>query len=203
VRETLRTARRELVVGLGLVAAISCVVTFFFVFLPTHLARTGATSASWALALGVLGLLVVVVVSPVAGLLADRRGRRPVVLSGLGVLVLAVVPACAVLQQGGTTGPVVTYVAIGTGLGLAAPSTFLAELFPTRLRVSGLSLTYGIGSALVGGFTPLAATAVLGSQGGLLRASVGVVVPLAGALVCVVSARETAPVSAASVAADR
>jgi MHS family proline/betaine transporter-like MFS transporter len=204
VRDTVRAAHRELVVGLGLVAAISCVVTFFFVFLPTHVTRTGSASASWALTLGVLGLLVVVVVSPVAGALSDRAGRRPVVLCGLGLLLLSVVPACWTLERGGSTGSVVAYVAVGLGLGLAAPSTFLAELFPTRLRVSGLSLTYGIGSALVGGFTPLAATAVLGLQGGLLLASVGIVVPLAGAVTCVVLARETAPAaSAVPVTADR
>jgi Sugar (and other) transporter len=39
-------------------------------------------------------------------------------------------------------------------LGTLVPSTFLAELFPTRRRYSGLSLTYGLGSALFGGTAP-------------------------------------------------
>jgi MFS transporter, MHS family, proline/betaine transporter len=49
---------------------------------------------------------------------------------------------------------VLGYSLIGLALGTLVPSTFLAELFPTRLRYSGLSLTYGLGSALFGGTAP-------------------------------------------------
>ena len=36
-----------------------------------------------------------------------QQGRRPVVLSGLGVLLLTVVPACWTLERGGSTGSAV------------------------------------------------------------------------------------------------
>jgi MFS transporter, MHS family, proline/betaine transporter len=45
------------------------------------------------------------------------------------------------------------------------PSTFLAELFPTRLRYSGLSLTYGLASALIGGTAPALATVLVRRTG--------------------------------------
>ena len=193
VRDTLRLAPKELIVGLGLVAAISCAVNFFFVFLPSHLSRAGRTTVSEALTAGVVGLLMVVLLGPVAGFLSDRAGRRPVAVSGIGVLLLAVVPACWAADQKGVLGLLIAYLSIGVSLGLAAPSTFLAELFPTRLRFSGLSLTYGVGSAVVGGFTPLLATAFL-APGGSVLPMAWLMVPLfLLGLLCLLLASETVP----------
>ena len=42
---------------------------------------------------------------------------------------------------------------------------FYAEMFPTRVRVSGLALGTQIGFAISGGITPTLATAVAGSAG--------------------------------------
>ncbi|GEC99466.1 hypothetical protein KVA01_16210 [Kocuria varians] len=42
---------------------------------------------------------------------------------------------------------------------------FYAEMFPTRVRVSGLALGTQIGFAISGGITPILATAVSGAQG--------------------------------------
>jgi hypothetical protein len=51
---------------------------------------------------------------------------------------------------------------------MLVPSTFLAELFPTRLRYSGLSLTYGLASGLFGGTAPALATFLVRRTGAAL-----------------------------------
>jgi MHS family proline/betaine transporter-like MFS transporter len=38
----------------------------------------------------------------------------------------------------------------------------LAELFPTPVRATGISLTYSLGVAVFGGFTPAIITALIG-----------------------------------------
>ena len=202
VLETIRNAPRELLLGLGLVAALSSAVSFFFVFLPNQLARTGRTSASWALAACVAGLLMVAVVSPVAGSLSDRLGRRPVAVAGTGVLLVIIGPAFWMVDQRAVPWLLGAYLVVGLGLGLAVPSTLLSELFPTRLRYSGLSLTYGVGTALVGGSTPLLAAAVVESRGTLAPMAFGMVALFAGAVVCVALARETAPGAGSSSLGD-
>jgi MHS family proline/betaine transporter-like MFS transporter len=193
VRDTLRASRRELVVGLGYVAAVSCAVNFFFVFLPNALAASGRASVPAALTACVVGLSLVVLIGPVAGHVSDHTGRRPTAMTGIGVLLLTVVPACWAVDGSGTAWLLGAYVAVGIGLGVATPSTFLAELFPTHLRFSGLSLTYGVGSAVVGGFTPLVATELLGSRGSLVPAAWPMAVLFVVALLCLALARETAP----------
>jgi len=62
--------------------------------------------------------------------------------TGVAVFML---PMTALILRGGLGGLALGYSLIGLALGTLVPSTFLAELFPTRLRYSGLSLTYGLG----------------------------------------------------------
>jgi MHS family proline/betaine transporter-like MFS transporter len=112
--------------------------------IASHLAASGRAPLPRALAAAVVGLLVGAVAAPVAGRISDRVGRRPVLLAGVVALLL------------------VTMV-----LGVVALSAFLAELFPTRLRYSGLSLTFGLASAPFGGTAPALAT-VLGGRAGNL-----------------------------------
>ena len=152
--DTLRTARRSVVVGFGLVAAVTATFNIVFVFLPSQLATTGRAPLSRALAAALVGLLVAAGAAALAGRLSDRMGRRPLLLAGGVALLVLMVPMTVLILRGEPGGLVVGYSLIGLALGILVPSTFLAELFATRLRYSGLSLTYGLGSALFGGTAP-------------------------------------------------
>jgi MFS transporter, MHS family, proline/betaine transporter len=189
--DTLRTARRQLVVGFALVAAATATFNIFYVFLPSHLATTGRAPLSRALAGAVVGLLVGTAVAPVAGRLSDRVGRRPVVLGGGLALLLVTVPACWLIQRGATGALLLGYIAIGLALGVLALSSYLAELFPTRLRYSGLSLTYGLASVLFGGTAPVLAALLARRAGGALPAAWYASAVTAVALACLLMAPET------------
>jgi MFS transporter, MHS family, proline/betaine transporter len=171
LRETLRTARRQLVVGFAIVAAVTASFNIFYVFLPSHLAASGRAPLARALAAAVVGLLVGAVAAPVAGRISDRVGRRPVLLAGAVALLLVTMPAFWLIQRGTVGGLVLGYAVIGLVLGVVALSAFLAELFPTRLRYSGLSLTFGLASALFGGTAPALATVLAGRAGNLSGAA--------------------------------
>jgi MHS family proline/betaine transporter-like MFS transporter len=166
--ETLRTARRQVVVGFGVVAAVTTTFNIFFVFLPSYLATTGRAPLPRALAAALVGLVVVSTVAPGFGRISDRVGRRPVLITGVLALLLLTLPAFSLVQRGKTGGLLVAYSLMGLALGTFALSSFLAELFPTRLRYSGLSLSYGLASALFGGTAPALATLLVRRAGGAL-----------------------------------
>lgn len=115
--------------------------------------NTMLTAASVGAAAGIAITL------PVARL-ADRVGRRPLMLAGAGGCVVWAVPMYASLSTGNA------YVITGAytvGLMLLAlmfspVAAFLAELFPARLRYTGASAAFILANTLGGGFAPLVAT---------------------------------------------
>ncbi|MFI6577855.1 MFS transporter [Nocardiopsis sp. NPDC050513] len=96
---------------------------------------------------------------PVA-IMADRFGRRPVMLAGAVGCALWALPMFGSLQTG--DGVLIT-VAFSIGLVLfimvfAPMAAFLPELFPARVRYTGASATFILALTLGGGFAPVVAT---------------------------------------------
>ncbi|MFE7273477.1 MFS transporter [Streptomyces sp. NPDC057623] len=95
-----------------------------------------------------------------AARLADRIGRRPVMLAGAVGCVVWAVPMYASLSS---RDPWVITGAYTVGLMLLAlmfspVAAFLPELFPARLRYTGASAAFILANTLGGGFAPLIAT---------------------------------------------
>lgn len=168
--DAVRTARRESLTAFVIVAAVVVTFNVFYVFVPSYLALQGLASLGDAFGAALAGVLLGSVAAPAFGALSDRVGRRPILIGGMWSLLLAIVPAASLIQRGDPTGMIVGYSLIGVPLGALALTAWLAELFPTRVRYSGLSLTYGVASALFGGSAPVVA-AVLSQRTGDLRAA--------------------------------
>jgi metabolite-proton symporter len=99
--------------------------------------------------------------------LSDRIGRHKVYFLGYGILAVWAVPFF-VLFNTANVGLILLAVVVLT-FGLAATygpqAALFAELFPARVRASGVSLSYAVGACLGGGFSPLIATALFGATG--------------------------------------
>jgi len=190
--DALHTARRQVIVGFGVVAAVTLTFNVFFVFLPSYLATTGRMQLTRAFAAAFVGLVVTSAVAPLFGSLSDRVGRRRVLLAGTAAVLVVTVPASSLIQRGETVEILLGYCLIGLALGSLAPTAFLAELFPTKLRYSGLSLTYGIASALFGGTAPFVAAVLAQRTGNVQVPAWYATCVTAAAVVCVLMAPETA-----------
>lgn len=162
--EVFRRYPREALRVVGIVAAGTALVQFWFVYLPTLAQlRTGAPLRTGQVAASI-GLAVFTLLLPLFGALSDRFGRRPLLLFfALGSAATAV-PLLLGLRADLASLTVAASVA-GVFLSAYAGSlaAVMAEQFPPEVRTAGISLPYGIAVAVFGGLTPLVATALQGA----------------------------------------
>ena len=165
VREVLRACPRQILVGLALVATASLTFNTSFIYLPNQLVAERGVPLSRSLGGALLGLVVMGAAAPAVGRLSDRVGRRPLLAAGtLGLLGLTL-PIHLLVRRGGPVGLPLGYLVLGAALSCFVLPSFLSELFPTRVRSSGLAITYGLGSALFGGTAPFVDTLLVQRTG--------------------------------------
>ncbi|HEX7852400.1 MAG TPA: MFS transporter [Sphingobium sp.] len=125
-------------------------------YVPAFLTSTGAMSERDSLGLSTLAAVVVILVTPLIGLLTDARGRRPVLI-GLAVAGMLLPIAMFMAMAGGTLvqallGAVVLAALGGAVSAVGAVAT--AEQFPGEARLTGLALGATMATAVFGGVTP-------------------------------------------------
>lgn len=140
--------RQRAVLGLCLMASLrSMAQTGLLVFLPLFLSDVlGVTPMVMGLA--ITGMhLGGVIVSPIAGMLSDRIGRRPVVMGGLGASTVLIVALTLIDDQ---TIFVASVSALGFVLYAVRPviHAWMMDLAPADVRGSATSLLFGTQSAL-------------------------------------------------------
>ncbi|CAM3126860.1 MULTISPECIES: MFS transporter [Dermacoccus] len=126
-------------------------------YAPTFLQNAGKFSESDALWLGTAAAVAVILVTPFAGMAADRFGRRPLLLI-FGVLAAVTSLTMFQLMASGSRGAALTgalvLAAVAGGWSAVAAST-IAEQFKSKARMSGMALGFTTATAIFGGFAPL------------------------------------------------
>ncbi|MFV0281172.1 MAG: MFS transporter [Rhodoblastus sp.] len=163
--------------------------TFLLVFVTQFLAQprgVGLDALFW-------GSLLEVPVIMIAAYVADRIGRRPVMLAGIigaavtSFLLFAVdktAPKDTILH--------LVLVALSFhGLIVGAMAPFFAEQFATRVRYTAMSLSYQLASVFGGSIAPIIGTLLLERTGHASSVPVYAAIVAVPAIVAIVLSRET------------
>jgi MHS family proline/betaine transporter-like MFS transporter len=163
IKELFNTERGPLVISSLLNGYQSLSYYVIVTFVPTYLVSFQGARPEEGILAGMIAAAVFMVGSPMVGGLSDRFGRKPVLYAGLISMAALAIPLFLVLA-GAVTVTVVPTQAILMGLVTLFSGAALAtttELFNTRTRYTGVSLSFNIGATVFGGTAPLIATALI------------------------------------------
>jgi len=139
-------------------------------YLTTFLVKTEGFLLADVLTINFLALLLMTICIPLMGLLSDKVGRKRVFLSGLLGLAICIFPIFSLLLSQNWWLVLCAQLLLGLLLSPinATVPTLLADMFPTAVRASGVSLGYNVGQALFGGTVPLVALSLVEYTGNKL-----------------------------------
>ncbi|MET0161805.1 MAG: MFS transporter [Microbacteriaceae bacterium] len=167
--EVLKKEWRILGLAVGSKFFQNAIFYLYSVFLLSYISTTLRFDPLWGTLAVVISSAIGFISVPGWSWLTDKVGRKPVYLGGI-VLGAAFYPFSWSFVESGSF--VFLTIAMVIGLNLlhdmiyGPQAVYFAELFATRVRLSGASIAYQIGAMLSGGFAPLIATGLLAFGGG-------------------------------------
>lgn len=163
VRTLLRDYRKPLLLALGARFGPDVVVYVFLTFVITYLTKTIGFERNEALLAVAIGSVAWLIAIPLSGHISDRIGRRPLYVAGC-VATIAWAFIFFPLLDTGSLGLAALAVAVGLachGMMFGPQASYLAELFPTRIRSTGISVGYQLSGIYGGSLAPIIALALL------------------------------------------
>ena len=127
------------------------------IFISSYLSGGKVFSESAALGLQSAAVASAIIVSPIAGFLSDKFGRKPIALFSLIGIILSAYPLYTIVNLGNNTLAFLAMISFMSfvALGGAPYGVWLAEVFPRTLRATGLGISYNVSAGILGGTTPL------------------------------------------------
>ena len=191
--DVFRERPRAVLLGAGLRVGENIVYYIITVFSLTYLVDVAAESRSLALDALLIGAAIQFVAIPLIAAFSDRIGRRVVyAFGGFGsaIFVFLFFPMLA----SGSNGLIILAVVVALLLhaSMYAPqAAFITELFPTRIRYSGVAIAYQLTAIFAGSLAPIIALWLYKDLHSSVPVSIYVAIACAISGVSALLARET------------
>ena len=191
--EVLRQSPRGLAVGAGLRLGENIAYYIITAFSVTYLTEVARLDRGTALNATLVGAAIHFFTIPFFAWASDRYGRRPIYAFGalgLAAFSFAFFPMLA----SGDMAAIVAAIAIALvlhGAMYGPQAAFISELFPTRIRYSGVSIAYQLTSIVAGSLAPIIALALYQRTGSATPVAIYVAATCLVSGITALLARET------------
>jgi len=186
-RELLRTHSLPVFVGTGLLAATAGFTGLYFSHLPAYLAAVLRYDPGEAVVAQTIGVIVHASAILLVGWIGDRVAPLQLLRAGALLILLLAYPFYHALETRAI--PLMPILVLGGMCGGLINGSFavlLTDLFPTRVRFSGVALSFNIAFTTFSGTAPLIATALIRQTGSLSAPAIliagGTILALAASL---------------------
>ena len=186
LREVVRTHGRAVLIGVSILAATAGFNGLFFAHMTAYMSGVLGYGPRQAVVSQTIGVVVHALGSLAIGRLADRLEPRVLLRAGAVALAAFAFPFYWALA-GRAVGPTLLMVMAGAVASLVNGTfaVLLTDLFPTRVRFSGVALGFNIAFTVFSGTAPLVATSLIRATG--MSAAPALVMVACGALTLVAS----------------
>jgi MHS family proline/betaine transporter-like MFS transporter len=193
LREAFSTHGREIVQAFVL-SIIGIVANYtMLVFIQTFAVKSLHIDQGSALLSVTIANTIVMVLTPLVGALSDRTGRRIPMLACSALYLLLGYPLFRLVVDGSSFQTLLLaqcIVAVIQSLYTGTIPSILAEMFPTRVRYSALSISYGFAVAIFGGFAPFIAQFLVNTTNSPVSPAFYVLAAALASLLAVISMKE-------------
>ena len=171
LRDVFQSYKKEMIAVFLLMCGANTSYWLILNFMSTFISRFLKLSLTTGFSLTAITLVSYMVGLPIAGYLADRFGRKPLMIMGSGGIVVFGYPLFKLLSEAtsyGEMAAVVMGLAFIFALFQGANTCAMSELFPTKVRCSGFSVPYQLSSAVFAGTAMAAATWLFNVTGNVM-----------------------------------
>lgn len=157
LRELLKSNRKPLLIAIGIYLTVTVPFYIVTVYIDSFMIHLGYSSKIANIA-SVFTLISMTIALPIAAVISDKVGRKPVMIAGCLALSFFSYPLFWILTN--TNDPSIAILAASllsaiTGFFMGPVPTVLVELFPTRVRFTGVAISYNLSAAFFGGSAPM------------------------------------------------
>lgn len=174
------------IVGLG-----ASIISLLFLFIPAYLTNILHIVSASYLWYKTLAVFVAAVLCIGFGMLADKMNHKALVII-LALLTIALSYPIFMIYAHYFPLFIIAllFSALLTGLAWGVIPSLLAELFPTKIRYSGVALSYNLGFAIFGGLTPLIASVLVYESHSAIAPAIYLIVTAVLAVVALLFVRQ-------------
>ena len=167
IREAFRENRVRMLQVICVMALTAMGFYFLSGYFVSYVQVTGELSREASLAANAVAMALYAVLLPIGGMIGDRVGRKPMLITGAVALAVLSIP-CFMLVTSGSLG-----LAILGQLMFVIPMcvygggcyTFFVEIFTTETRFTSAAISYNVAYAAFGGTAPFIGTMLVSSTG--------------------------------------
>ncbi|OGT29873.1 MAG: hypothetical protein A3E87_09015 [Gammaproteobacteria bacterium RIFCSPHIGHO2_12_FULL_35_23] len=155
--QVFKTYKKKLVMGFFIFCIVTTATATLFLFMPIYLYYYLNIKVETAYLLNTINLIIFTCLIPLIAILADKFGRKPILIIGIIALIFNCYPLFLLLTNPNHLLVLWALLSLGipTAFLFAPIGAVLAELFSTPVRTTGLGIVYNLNSALFLGLTPV------------------------------------------------
>ncbi len=193
LKDAVRSQRGNMAVFFSFAICNAIASYLFGTYLTTFLVEEAGLSKPQALFTNTIATLLLCCLLPFGGLLTDRIGRKPMLLTATAVFAVVAIPIFVLAGMGGFgTALLAQLCFIPVFFFITPPVTVsIAEMFPADVRVTAGAISYNLAFTVFGGTAPFVATFLIDTTGNKLTPGIyAIVVAVFAFLVVALAYRE-------------